>query len=153
MTALQVTPLPMRSYMAYRVALPVLFSFAAIALFLPLAGLGSLSTPDLLVTALVAAPLAPLFGLFTASFSHNKVQAFALMKGVGILLFSPIFAYFVSSRWELLFGIIPAYWPLKVYWLLESGAANVWLYAAIGLLYQAVLIVLSQRRFYKVLHR
>jgi hypothetical protein len=40
-----------------------------------------------------------------------------------------------------------------VYWLLESGAANVWLYAAIGLLYQAVLIVLSQRRFYKVLHR
>lgn len=101
----------------------------------------------------MAAPLAPLFALYLAAFAQNKVQGFALMKLSGIMLMLPVVAFFVQSPWELAFGVIPTYWMVKVYWMLEGGQPGVWLYALVALLYQSIGIGVLARRFDTVMHR
>jgi fluoroquinolone transport system permease protein len=153
LTALQITPLPMRSYLAYRIILPMVLSILLMFVVYPIAGLGYLNFTSLLIAAVASAPIAPFMALAYASFAQNKVQGFALMKASGIILIPPVFAFFIDSQWELLFGLLPTYWPMKVYWMLEAGSTNIWLYTLIGVLYSAVLVWVFARRFNKVLHQ
>ena len=153
LTALQVTPLSVNNYVLYRIIIPVILTIVLMFVIFPLAGLGSLDFWPLLLATLVAAPMAPLFALFLATFANNKVQGFAMMKGSGGVLFAPILAFFVSSNWELAFGILPTYWPIKVYWLLEAGQGPVWPYVLVALVYQFALLVFFVRRFNKILYQ
>jgi fluoroquinolone transport system permease protein len=153
LTALQVTPLPLVSYVVYRVAVPVLLTIVLMFVVFPLARLSQFDPRVVAITAIAAAPMSPLFALFLASQAQNKVQGFALMKLSGIVLFAPILAYFVDSNWELAFGIVPTYWPMKVYWILEAGRPGVWPYFAVAVSYQSIVAAFFVRRLYKVLHR
>ena len=81
------------------------------------------------------------------------MQGFALLKGLGAVLLIPVAGFFVSMPLQLLFGILPTYWPLKAYWQLDAGQPDFWIYLLIGLVYQAVLVALFLRRFSRVLHR
>lgn len=153
LTALQVTPLTLNSYLAYRIAVPMALSVLLMFVIFPLANLANLDFVPLLIAALSAAPLAPLFALYLGAFAENKVQGFALMKGIGSVGLAPVFAFFIQSPWQLAFGIVPAYWPVKVYWTLSAGDSNVWVYLVIGLVYQMILIALLLRRFNRVMHR
>lgn len=152
LVALQVTPLPLTGYLLYRIGFPMVLTVLLIFLLFPLAKLSPIGPGSLLLTALVAAPLTPLFALFYASFAENKVQGFALMKAFGALFMLPILAYFFDSPWALLLSLIPTYWPMKVYWVLEAGESP-WPWAVSGLLYSSFLLWLLIRRFYGVLHR
>ncbi|HNT24909.1 MAG TPA: hypothetical protein PKM21_11125 [Anaerolineales bacterium] len=148
LTALQVTPLSLNAYLAYRIAIPVLLTFVMMFVLFPVSGLDALPLQNILLIAIAAAPLSPMFALFLASFAQNKVQGFALMKLVGFVLFIPIFAYFALPGWELAFGLIPTYWPMKVYWLLNSGQTErVWVYLLVAVFYQFALTALFARRF------
>ncbi len=153
LTALQVTPLSLNSYLAYRVAIPVVLTIVLMFVIFPLANLGPFDPMVILVSAIAAAPMAPMFALFLAAQAQNKVQGFALMKLAGIVLFAPILAFFVQSGWELAFGVVPTYWPMKVYWLLEAGEPGVWPYVLVALFYQSVVTVVFVRRFNRVLHQ
>ena len=64
----------------------------------------------------------------------------------------PFVAYFVQGGWQWLFGLMPTYWPVKVYWLLQAGNPLGWLALLIGLAYSALLIVLLIRWFNAVMH-
>lgn len=151
--ALQVSPLSMRDYIAYRVSVPLAASILLTLVAYPIAGLGHLSLYQQMLVAVSAALLAPLWMLFLASFAANKVQGFALVKAAGfILLMLPMFSYFVSSNWHWAFGVLPSFWPLKIYWLLEAGETNIWLYLAIALGFQAVVLVFLLRRFLKIVY-
>ncbi len=153
LTALQITPLSLNSYIAYRITIPIALTFILMFIIFPMAGLAELSNWEILIVAIAAAPMAPMFALFLASIAKNKVQGFALMKMSGMLLFIPIFAYFVDPGWEYAFGLIPTYWPMKVYWLLQIGAANVWLYVLVAVVYQSWVTSVFIKRFYKVMHQ
>ncbi|MCK6538739.1 MAG: hypothetical protein L6Q26_01670 [Anaerolineales bacterium] len=153
LTALQVTPLPLNSYILYRVAVPILLTFGLMFVLFPLANLTPFNLRTVLLTALAAAPMAPMLALMFGSVAQNKVQGFALMKLTGFIFIAPVVAYFAPAGWELAFGIVPTYWPMKVYWLLYEGAANVWLYVVIAFVYQLLVTVYFARRFYKVLHQ
>ena len=153
LTALQVTPLPMNSYLAYRLAVPMLLSLVLTLGVFPLAGLMDAGLVPLLLAALVATPLAPIFALALASFAGNKVQGFALMKAGSVLYFPPLIAYFVSAPWQWAFGIMPNFWPAQLYWLAQAGEPHYWLALPIGLAYQALLLVVLVRRFNVVMHR
>ncbi len=153
LAALQVTPLSMANYLAYRIATPMLLSIALLLAVIPLTGLNRIGFLPLLLVSLGAAPLAPVFALFLATFAANKVQGFALMKGLGAVLIAPVVAFFVASGWQLAFGLMPTYWPVKVYWLLDAGRTDIWGFYIAGLLYQFVLLILLLRRFDRVLHR
>lgn len=153
LTALQVTPLPLSSYLVYRVTIPIILTFVLMFVIFPLANLTPFDLRTILFSAIAAAPMAPMLALMIASIAQNKVQGFALMKLMGIVLLAPVLAYFAPAGWELAFGIFPTYWPMKVYWLLYAGKTNIWLYLFIAVVYQALVTVLLARRFYKVLHQ
>ncbi len=155
LTALQVTPLSLNTYLAYRIAIPVALTFIIMFIIFPLSGLDDLSPLAILLTATAAAPLAPMFALYLASIAENKVQGFALMKLSGAILFVPIFAFFGNyGAWELLFGIVPTYWPMKTYALLSSGQTErVWVYLLAAVLYQSAITWLFARRFNRQMTR
>jgi fluoroquinolone transport system permease protein len=120
----------------------------------PLAGLTETTVWQVVVTSIAAAPLAPLYALFLGSFAGNKVQGFALAKVMGIVLVPCIVAYFVTSPWQSLFGLVPHYWPLKVYWLFDEGApGSALVHAVIGLVWQGVVLGLLLHRFARVIRR
>ena len=153
LTALQVTPLTVEGYLAYRIAVPMVVSVPVMMASIAISDLATMGVVPAFAAAAQAAPTAPLFALFAAAFASNKVQGFALLTGVGVLSWPPVIAWFVSSPWQVAFGLDPLYWPLKVFWMLEAGEARVWLYFLAGLSYQSLLIALLVRRFKTVIAR
>ena len=151
--ALQVTPLSLNQYVAYRLGLPILLTIVLLIISLPLAGVTTFSFWELLLLAAVAAPLAPLLAIFLAAFASNKVQGFALMKGAGIFFVVPFLAYFVGGAWEWAFGLLPTYWAPKLYWMISGGESGTWWVALVGIAWQLVWIVVLSRRFNRVLHQ
>jgi fluoroquinolone transport system permease protein len=154
LTALQVTPLGLPAYLAYRVLVPMGITMTLLFVAFPLAGLGTLNFTHIFVAALVSAPLAPLLALVLAALAQNKVQGFAVLKGIGALLsVPPALAYFISPPWQWAFGVFPTFWPMKVYWMLGAGEPNVRWAVVIGLMYQALVLAILMRRFDRVMHR
>lgn len=153
LSALQVTPLTVNGYLIYRATVPMVLSVVMTMLIVPVAGLVTMGFVPVLLAAVEAAPVAPLYALFVGAFAANKVQGFALMKGVGVVVWPPVFAYFVSSTWQWAFGIVPVYWPLKLFWMLEAGESGIWLSFVIGLVYQGFVAALLLRRFNTVAYR
>jgi fluoroquinolone transport system permease protein len=115
----------------------------------PLAGLERLGVSALLV-AVAAAPLAPMMALVLAVFAGNKVQGFAVIKGLGVVLPAPLIAYFVNQPWTVVLGVVPTYWPSRLYWALLSGESSWWIWLAAGLAYQSLLVGLLVRQFNRV---
>jgi len=155
LAALQVTPLGLNGYLAYRVALPVVASVVTTVAAVPLVGLTPIALGPLLAIAVGAAPLAPLFALFLAAFAGNKVEGFALTKASGMLFVPPVIAYFVAPPWQWLFGVVPTYGPLKAFWTQQGvgwaagpspGAGCYLVPLAIGLVLQAALLRWLLRR-------
>jgi fluoroquinolone transport system permease protein len=153
LTALRVTPVPLGGYLAYRLALPVALSTAVTLALFPLAGLAGPGPLPLLGAALGAAPFAPAFALFLASFAANKVQGFALTKAAGAVLAAPVAAYFLEPAWRWVLAPVPTYWPAMGYWALSRGRADGWLLLAVGFVYQVALVALLLRRFQRVASR
>ncbi len=121
--ALQVTPLPIRHYMAYRTGLLMAFNFLASLLIVILLN-SFLPQPPwegiVLVVILGFMPL-PVSVFFISTLAQNKVQGLALTKALGPFMILPVIAYFVPEPWQWLFGLAPTYWPAKEYWLLMAG--------------------------------
>ncbi len=124
LTALQVTPLPMTGYLAYRLFVPIIISLIVTLICFPIAGLGIPPLKILLPVTLLAALEAPIMALALFCFAENKVAGFAFMKVMGALQMAPLVAYFISPPWQWLTGVIPTYWPVKVLWLSEQGASG-----------------------------
>jgi fluoroquinolone transport system permease protein len=154
LTALMVTPLRLGDYLQYRVSGLMLLSAMFGALMVPLAGLSETTVLQVVVAAITAAPLAPIYALFLGTFAANKVQGFALAKAVGVVLVPCIVSYFVPGSWQSAFGVVPHYWALKVFWLFDEGATR-WalVHAIIGLAWQAVLLMLLVRHFSRAVRR
>lgn len=153
LTALRVTPLTAGGYLAYRIAIPMLLSVAMTPVVLAISGFSELGVGDQLLAGVAAAPFAPAFALFLATFAKNKVQGFALMKAAGVINWPPVIAWFVTSKWQLAFGLCPTYWPVKFYWALEGGTPVAWIHFVIGITYMSMLVVLLQRRFERTVAR
>jgi fluoroquinolone transport system permease protein len=151
LVALQVTPLPMRGFLLYRMGIAFVLSFVVVLISLPLTGLVSLSWPLVLVT-LATAPIAPLIAILYATFAENKVQGFGFLKAIGTLNIIPIAAYFVALPWQYLIGVVyPFYWPVKAFWEMDRPIYLV--YVAISFLVHLGLIAVMLRRFQQVVNR
>ncbi len=147
LTALRVTPISMTGYSIYRGGAAVLLSTFYVIIALPLTGLmPSALLRAVIPIAVLSGIMAPLFGLILATLASNKVEGLALTKALGILLLGPLAAYFIDSNWQLLFGILPTYWPAKAFWVAAEGG-NYWSYVFVGLTYNLALVVLLLRLF------
>jgi fluoroquinolone transport system permease protein len=147
LAAIQVTPLGLNGYLAYRLTLPLALSVVFSAVMIPLTGLAALGGVEILLIALSAAPLAPIMALFLVLFAENKVQGLALTKGMGVIIVPPVAAYFVPGIAQWAFGAVPTFWPARFCWALQAGdPAAVWIFI-IGWAYQAALLAFFTIRF------
>lgn len=153
LTALEVTPIGLGTYLLYRIAAPMLVSVALTMAIVPLVGLVRVGPLTLAAATLLAAPFAPLYALFLASYARSKVEGFALAKAAGVIVWPPVFAYFVAPPWQALFGLLPTFWPMKFFWDGLAGARGAWIWWLAGMAYQMLLLALLRRRFDRAARR
>jgi fluoroquinolone transport system permease protein len=152
LTALQVTPLSLSNYLLYRLGMPIFLSIFMNLVIFSVAGLGTFPFSLQVMVTTLAALQAPLFALFLAAFAENKVAGFALMKGINAVLILPTISFFFPPVWQFLTGLIPTFWPLKLFWVMSAGG-NGWVYFVVGILFQLGLLWVLLKRFERVLHR
>jgi len=152
LTALLVTPMPITTYVLYRVVTPTLISFIGILVLVPLIGIDVPPMGALVVLALSASLGAPIFTLILASLAKNKVEGMAIMKGMGVLLMAPMIAWFVPEPWQWLLGIFPTFWSAKAYWLAVGGESYLWV-AAVGGVYAVGIVWLLLRQFQRGIYK
>jgi fluoroquinolone transport system permease protein len=121
LTALRTTPLSMRQYLAYRIALPLLLGTASTLVGYPLTGLTPLPLTSLLPIVVVASLSAPLLALILALAAPNKVAGFAVVKVLNAVNLLPIVAYFLPRPIQYAAGIFPTYWPMRALWSAAAG--------------------------------
>jgi fluoroquinolone transport system permease protein len=133
--AIGVTPLTLRGFVLWRLALPGLI--AAIGGLLILL-VGDCGVPDFVrasVGLVLAAACAPLFALVLVGFADNEVEGLALAKIGGLSFVLPVVATFVEGPWTWVGGVLPAYWVVRVVdggpaWMGVVGLACVVLWGA-----------------------
>ncbi len=152
LTALLVTPLSWSAYLAYRITIPLVFGFIITILGYLLTGLTPVPLPDLMAVALLASFNGPITALALAGFTANKVTGFAFVKLLNAINMIPVVAFFVSSDWQYVAGIVPVYWPMKMLWLVAFDEGYV-LYGLGGLAVNALAVLLLLKRFHTVMHR
>jgi fluoroquinolone transport system permease protein len=147
LSALRVTPISMTGYALYRGAAAVLLSALYVCIALPLTGLlPSPLVPTTVPIALLSGMTAPVFALLLAALARNKVEGLALMKALSVLMLGPLAAYFVGLHWQLVFGVLPTYWPAQAFWVAAEGGTY-WPYILVGLAYNLALTGLLLKRF------
>jgi fluoroquinolone transport system permease protein len=156
LVAVRTSPMPLATFVGFRVATTTVFGMLLLILMVPVMGLSSIAPLDLILVGIGAAPIGPLFALFINLLANNTVAGFAVVKGTGLLLLIPVIAIFIPAPWHLFMGIVPLYWPVMAF-AQATGAANavlpVWALAGIGFVYQTALTVLVFRRFRAKLDR
>lgn len=168
--SLRVTPLSLRSYLIYKASYTYLLSAVASAFvifgirwfsgegytFMGQNVFRELPVYGILLYALVSGLFGPTFGLIIATFGKNKIEGFAYLKSMGILILIPALVMLESMQdiRQYILGIIPGFWPVKG--LLESAsflsdAANLpaALYFIIGALFMSFLIIFFIKQFEK----
>ncbi len=149
LTALRVTPASMAGYVGYRISAAVTLSFLYTLGCITLAGLAPPTLiPALVPAALLAGLFSPITALTLATLANNKVEGLALGKAFGVFILGPLGAYFVVPNWQLLFGILPTYWPAKAFWIASEGG-NYGPYFLVGLTYILTLAALLFSRLRK----
>jgi fluoroquinolone transport system permease protein len=145
--ALMVTPLSLRSYLIYRMAIATLAAFVLILAIFWLLGVALIPAPQLLLVAAIGALSGPIMGLTLAAFAENKVQGFAMLKIINVFGLALLAAWFVVEPLQYLFGIIPLYWVFKAYWLALAGSGTWFFWLIPGLLGSLALLAWLMQRF------
>ncbi len=152
LTALLVTPVSLSTYLFYRLVGPMVLGLVATFIGYPMARLGGVAYGPLFLVALLASLSGVSTALFLAAFAENKVAGLAMVKILNGLAALPIAAYFIEPPWQWLAGLVPMYWPLKIFWLADQGAAY-GSYVLPGLLVNLAVAAMLLKRFKTVLHR
>jgi fluoroquinolone transport system permease protein len=142
LTALRTTPLSMREYLAYRVALPLVLGTASTLIGYPLTGLTPLPLTSLLPVVVVASLSAPLLALVLAVAAPNKVAGFAVVKVLNTVNLLPVVAYFVPRPVQFAAGVFPTYWPMRAFWSAAAGESFA-VYLAVGAAVSALALLMA----------
>ncbi|MBX2997923.1 MAG: hypothetical protein KF893_05385 [Caldilineaceae bacterium] len=152
LTALMVTPIPLSSYVTYRLGLPILLALLVTPPAVLIAGLIVIPFWQLLLVSALTSISAATTALLLITLAENKVMGLAVLKGIQGLQALPMAAYFLDPPLEWIAGIIPSYWPLAVYWRMAAGEAF-WGYLIIGVLINAAAVWFLLRRYERRLYK
>lgn len=146
LTALRVTPVSLRGYGLYRMGLAAGLTGLALLPGLPASGLLTVDLAAAVPAIALSALLAPLPAVLLGGFAGNKVEGMAVLKAMGLPLFSPVLAGFVDAPWRWVFALVPTFWPAEALWRADAGD-TVWWVAAGGAAYLLSLTAWVTRRF------
>lgn len=145
--ALRVTPVPPATYPSYRAAVTAALTTISVVASLALTGRVGAATLALSVPiAVIAGLLAPVLGFVMASLGRTKIEGLAVMRVVGLAVFTlPVIPFLLlDSPWQLAFGVLPPYWPVRAFWSAYDGGPY-WPYVVGGLLYNGALVAVLLR--------
>ncbi len=145
--ALMVTPTPLAVQLVTLGGMIVLAG-TLIPIVLSIAiGVGVPPLGAAVVTSVAGAPMGVALALMLATVATNKVEALAAMKFTSILGLVPVGAYFLPGPWQYLAGVVPIYWPCKMWWLAAAGETGwAWMIAP-AIVTSVVWIGVLARRF------
>lgn len=152
LTALMVTPIPLSSYVAYRLGLPILLAFLVTPPAVLIAGLLVIPFGHLLLVSALASISGATTALLLVTLAENKVTGLAVLKGIQGLQALPMAAYFLSPPLAWIAGIMPSYWPLAVYWRMAAGEPF-WGYLGIGVLVNVAAVWFLLRRYERRIYK
>jgi fluoroquinolone transport system permease protein len=147
LAALRVTPVPPTTYVAYRAGVTIVLTTVSVLAALAITGQVGVRTLAMSVPlALMAGLLAPILGFLMSALGRNKIEGLAVMRVIGLAVFTvPMLPFFfLDSPWQVAFGVLPAYWPVRAFWSAFDGGTY-WPYVVAGLLYNAALVVVLLR--------
>lgn len=136
--SVNVTPLSFNQFMSFRLIMVFIFSFAACMFVIWFSDIVALSWDKIIVVAAITSLSAPLTGLFINIFSSNKIEGFAIMKLMGMIIILPVISLIFTDAKELFFGIVPAFWPAKMISAIVRGddlvhlSYNLYLWIGLG---------------------
>jgi fluoroquinolone transport system permease protein len=153
--AIAVTPLPPRSYVAYRTGVPFLLATLSAMAMIPATNMVNAPVWAVVLAALLGACGAPLYALALATLANDKVQGFALVKVMSAIQILPVAAFWLDPPWRWIGAVVPSYWPL--YALLSTsgngGASGFAFHWIVGATIHVALLTWLLRRFQHVLRR
>ncbi len=151
LTSIRITPLTVHQFLSFRVTMVFLFSVMACIFVIWFSDVADLGTAHVLSISFLASLSAPLAGFVITALSRNKIEGFAVMKGLGTVAVLPVIGLIFSDARELFFAIAPTFWPAKLISTVVRGESGGYLnftqYYALGLVYVVVLTVLSYQLF------
>jgi len=117
---LRILPLPENFILKSRILFIVFSGFIFSLFILIFNGLIKYSPVELIVLAVLFSFIPPVLTFAITAFARNKIEAAAMYKGLSLLLFSPVIAYFVDGAWKYLFGLIPFFWTYEVMYFIGN---------------------------------
>ncbi|TPE69120.1 hypothetical protein [Halalkalibacterium halodurans] len=108
------SPLKRSGYFFYRLTAPMIAGFGFV-LFFVVFGANELLSPHTLLISLLVAGQIPLFTLALIAIARSKVQGLVIVKGVGLIQFSPVILLFSSDLASWLSSVFPAYWHTRYF--------------------------------------
>ncbi|MBB4932693.1 fluoroquinolone transport system permease protein [Lipingzhangella halophila] len=148
LAAVRVTPASLSAFATYRGLAfgGIILAYVVVTMFLS-GYVEARMLPAVLAAGLCAAALGATIMILMALASANKLEGLAIVRALGLLVTAlPILPWSVPPPWEYAFGVLPAYWPAKVYWVAAEGGAY-WPHLLIGLLYNGALLYMLTRAF------
>lgn len=153
LTSIKVTPLSLNQFLSFRVGLVLVVSFAACTFVMWFADIGYVTMTQMLAISFLASLTAPMYGLVINALSNNKIEGFAVMKGLGMVMLFPLIALFFLDYKELIFAVAPGFWPAKAISSIVRGEGILLLtygqYYFIGIVYTLALNLLAYKFFMK----
>ncbi len=150
---IKVSPLSIHQYLSFRLIMSFFLSFMAVIFILWFSDIVAFSLKDLILIALLASLSAPAIGLFINVIAKNKIEGFAIMKGVQIVLLVPLISLYFTDYKELFFTIVPGFWPTKIISIAVKGEMFSYLsynvYYVIGFVYIICLNMVAYYLFLK----
>lgn len=147
-TALRLTPLTGRGYLAYRLTSTLVLSFLGAVVVVPVSGLVHVDPPALIAVSAVAALYGAVTALILSGLAGNTIEGIAVSKFLGFLVMIPVAVVaVVPPPWRHLGGLFPAYWPALGLVRAVRSTGSFWVPLVLGAVLQAGLLALLSRRF------
>lgn len=149
--ALKVAPLSLNFFIGIKLLIVFLLSFLSSVFIIWFSRLADVVPSTLIAVSFVAAGSAPLTALLINAIASNKIEGFASVKGLGVLIILPIVALLFFDKKEFLFAFTPGFWPAKALAtaMLPNQAFQLSYaaYLVLGLAYVVILNLVTYRLF------
>lgn len=148
LTALRVTPVPMRVVFGYRAATVIVVTTVYVVATMAFSGIAEPGViPALIPIGLLSGLSAVVCLLLIVAVASNKIQGLAMVRALGMLIAGlPCLPWFIDSAWNIAFGVLPPYWAAKAFWV-ASAHGTWWPYLVGGVAYNLFIAWLLFRRF------
>lgn len=125
--AMLVTPTPVSVPVATVAGITAISAMVLTVILSLAVGTGAPSFGVVALCAVLGSPMGVIFALLLSTQADNKIEAFAVAKITSVLGMVPIGAFFLPEPWQYLAGVVPIYWPCKIWWTAAEGGAWGWM--------------------------